>query len=293
MYVGRVMGVDLRVHYLFLLPLLLWAATGHLLQGTLSFLSVLVHEFGHLLAAKQLGFTPKEVALLPFGGVASLEENIGLDPEAEMHIALAGPWTSLLLIGACILLRAYFPGQEWLSFLLEVNIILVLFNLLPALPLDGGRVYRAYLVLEHGFRAGTIRAVRASRWCSLVFLLLGLTLGWISSIAINLLLVAGFLFFSSRRILEQSSLWLLAYLSSKQREIAKTGFMSTTVLTVAPDSQGGELLERLVPKQYHLLYVVETGGEIMGVVSEEKLLQAIFDHGLEIEIRQILSNLGQ
>ncbi len=280
--------MNLRVHYLFLLPLLIWAATGHLLPGALAFFSVLVHEFGHLVAAKQLGLTPREVQLLPFGGVASLEENLGLDPQAEMHIALAGPWTSLLLIGAAVLLRVIFPTQDLFESFLQMNVILVIFNLLPALPLDGGRVYRAHLVSELGFRAGTTRAVRASRWCSLVFLLVGAALALVSPLALNFIIMAGFLYFSSRRMLEQSSMQLLAYLGSKQREMAKSGTMATVVLAVAPDCQVGDLLNYFVPKKYHLLYVIGAGGEVLGTISEEQVLQAIFTQGFGIQLKQLL-----
>mgnify|MGYP001007007641 CR=1 FL=1 len=288
MYLGRVMGVNLRVHYLFLLPLLVWAATGHLLPGTMAFLSVVVHEFGHLTVAKQLGFTPKEVQLLPFGGVASLQENLGLDPAAEMRIALAGPWTSLLLIGAGVLLRSLFPTQALFDLFLQMNITLVLFNLLPALPLDGGRIYRAYLVAEQGFKAGTIRAVRASRVCSLVFFLVGVTLMLASPLALNLVIIAGFLYFSSRRILAESSLQLLAYLSSKQRELAKSGTMATAILAVAFDCEAGDLLEYFVPKKYHLIYVLGAAGQVVGMVSEEQVLQAIFEQGLGVRLERLL-----
>jgi len=288
MYLGRVWGVNLRVHYLFLLPLLLWAATGHLLPGLVSFLSVLVHEFGHLVVAKQLGFTPKEVQLLPFGGVASLQESLGLDPRSEMRVALAGPWTSLLLIGAGVILRPLFPTEELFEQFLQVNITLVLFNLLPALPLDGGRVFRAYLVTEQGFRAGTIRAVRASHFCSVFALIMGLVLMLFSPIALNLLIIAGFLYFSARRILTESSLQLLAYLSGKQRELAKAGTMPTTVLAVANDCEVGDLLDYFVPKKYHLIYVLDSAGHVLGVVSEEQVLKAVFDQGLNTRLMRLL-----
>lgn len=288
MYLGRVLGVNLRVHYLFLLPLLVWAATGYLLAGTITFLSVLVHEFGHLAVAKQLGFTPKEVQLLPFGGVASLQENIGLDPQAEMRIALAGPWTSLLVVGAGVLLRSCFPSPELFELFLQMNVTLVVFNLLPALPLDGGRVYRAYLVEEQGFKAGTIRAVRASRYCSYGLFLVGLAMMLTSPLALNFLVMAGFLYFSSQRILGESSLQLLSYLSTKQRELAKSGTMATAVLAVAIDCEAGDLLEHFVPKKYHLIYVLGANGQVLGIVTEEQVLQAIFEQGLKVRLERLL-----
>lgn len=287
MYVGRIMGVNLRVHYLFLLPLLAWSVTGYLIPGLLTFLSVLVHEMGHLVTAKHMGLTPKEILLLPFGGVARLEEDIGLDPEQEMRVALAGPWTSLLMVGGAAVLRVFFPSQH-LDYLLQANTVLALFNLLPALPLDGGRVYRAYLVAEQGWRAGTIRAVRASRFCSWLCFFLGIALMLVHSLSLNLLLIAGFLYFSSRRILEQSTYQLMAYLSNKQREIAREGVMSTAVLAVAYDCQGKDVLHYLVPKKYHFFYVLNNNGQVLGIVSEERLLQAVMQYGPEIDLRRIM-----
>ena len=288
MRLGRIMGVNLKVHYLFLLPLFAWALTGRLAQGLLAFLAVLLHELGHLTTARALGLTPKEIVLLPFGGVASVEEELGLEPTKEMQVALAGPWVNVVIIGALVIWRATYGGNSILDFFLETNIMLAAFNLLPALPLDGGRVFRAFLVREQGFKAGTIRAARVSRACSLLFLLLGLTLLMFSTQSLNLLVMAVFLFISSQRVRAQATYQLLAYLSGKQREIAVLGSMPTVSLAVSTDSQGGDLVQQLIPKKYHLFYVIDHGGSLRGIVSEQQLLQGIIDQGLRVEMRQLL-----
>lgn len=288
MRLGRVMGVNLKVHYLFLLPLSAWALTGRLAEGLLAFLAVFLHELGHLTTARALGLTPKEIVLLPFGGVASVEEELGLEPTKEMQVALAGPWVNIIIIGALVIWRATYGGNAVLDFFLETNIMLAAFNLLPALPLDGGRVYRAFLVREQGFKAGTIRAARVSRSCSLLFLLLGLTLLLFSTVSLNLLVMAVFLYISSQRVRAQASYQLLAYLSGKQREIAITGSLSTVSLAVSVDSQGGDLVQQLVPKKYHLFYVIDHNGSLQGIVSEQQLLQGVVEQGMRVEMRQLL-----
>ncbi|MGI6344859.1 MAG: M50 family metallopeptidase [Bacillota bacterium] len=289
MYIGRIMGVNLRVHYLFLLPLLAWALSGQLLQGLLSFLAVLLHELGHLNAARSQGLTPKEVMLLPFGGVATLEESLEFDPRSEMRVALAGPGTNLLLIGVVVIGRGILGPHHLLDHFLQINIVLAFFNLLPALPLDGGRIYRAYLVQEHGYRAGTIRAVRLSRLCSLLFLALGIGLClFLDTLGLNFLLMSFFLLISSQRVLRQSPYQLLSYLSRKQRELARLGRMSAVTLVVSADCAGSDILDQLVPQRYHLFWVVDRQGRIQGVLSEQQVVQAIFDRGLDITLRQIL-----
>ncbi|MGI6357802.1 MAG: M50 family metallopeptidase [Bacillota bacterium] len=288
MRLGRVMGVNLRVHYFFLLPLLAWAIGGQLTEGLLAFLTVILHELGHLSTARAIGWTPKEVVLLPFGGVASVEEELGLDPAAEARVALAGPWVNVVIIGAVVIWRANFGGSPALDFFLETNIMLAAFNMLPALPLDGGRVFRAHLVREHGFKSGTVRAARVSQACSLILLLSGLGLFFFSSQSISLLVMAVFLYISAQRIRQQAPYQLMAYLAGKQREIAVVGSMPAVTMAVAPDAHGGDVILQLVPRKYHLFYVVDRAGHLQGVVSEQHLLQGVIDHGLQIQLGQLL-----
>lgn len=288
MRLGRVMGVNLKVHYLFLFPLIAWAATGQLAEGLLAFLAVMLHELGHLTTARALGLTPKEVALLPFGGVATVEEDLGLDPEVEVRVAMAGPWVNIVIIGALLVWQASHGSSPVLNFFLETNIMLAAFNLLPALPLDGGRIFRAYLVREHGFKAGTIRAARVSQACSFLLLALGLGLLFISSQSPSLLVMAVFLYVSAQRMRKQAPYQLLAYLASKQREMVIAGSMPVVTLAVTGGTQGRDLLPQLVPKKYHLFYVVDRAGNLRGIVSEQRLLQGILDGGLEIELEQLL-----
>jgi stage IV sporulation protein FB len=288
MRLGRVMGVNLRVHYLFLLPLFAWAATGQLAQGLLAFLAVFLHEMGHLSRARALGLTPQEVVLLPFGGVASLEEDIGLEPLKETQVALAGPWVNVVIIGAVLVWRAVFGGSPILDFFLETNIMLATFNLLPALPLDGGRVFRARLVRDLGFRAGTIRAARVSGACGILFLLLGIGLFWFSNQSLNLLVMAVFLIISSQTVRKQATYQLLAYLSGKQREMAISGSVPVVPLVVPLDARGGDLVQRLVPQKYHLFYVLDVSGNLRGIVTEQRLVQALLQSGLEVKMRQLI-----
>lgn len=288
MRLGRIMGVNLKVHYLFLFPMLAWAATGQLAQGMLAFLAVLLHELGHLSAARSLGLTPQEIVLLPFGGVASIEEELGLDPAKEIRVALAGPWVNVIIIGVLLIWRAAFGGNPVLDFFMETNIMLATFNLLPALPLDGGRVFRAHLVRELGFRAGTIRAARVSRACSLLFLILGVALLWVSSQSVNLLVMAVFLFISSQRVRAQATYQLLAYLSGKQREMVIKGSLPTITLAVAWDAPGVDLVQQLVPQRYHLFCVIDSVGAMRGIVSEQQLVQGILERGPGVKMQQLL-----
>ncbi len=165
--VGEFLGIRVYLHATFLL-LVGWIALTHLMQGrtlqsavtgvlftTAIFLSVLLHEYGHALAARRFGIGTRDITLLPIGGVARLER-MPEEPRQELWVALAGPAVNVAISGArFVLLSAAgalqplaglsVTGGPFLERLMVANIFLALFNLLPAFPMDGGRVLRALL----------------------------------------------------------------------------------------------------------------------------------------------------
>src|SRR5712671_5915556 len=164
--IARIAGIDLKIHVTFLI-FLAWIAMSYYgsggreaaIQGTLFvvllFLCVLLHELGHALTAKSFGIRTPDITLLPIGGVARLER-IPEEPKQELLIAIAGPLVNVAIAAVLIFVlkaQATFsdlqdlntPRVGLLAKLATVNIGLVLFNLIPAFPMDGGRVLRALL----------------------------------------------------------------------------------------------------------------------------------------------------
>ncbi|MCF7849867.1 MAG: site-2 protease family protein, partial [Kiritimatiellales bacterium] len=148
--IGRVFGIPIRVHILLviLLPVLAMLYSDSFIFGLMLvvgvFTSVALHELGHSFVAMRKGCYVKEIVLSPIGGVAKMS-NIPTKPMDEFQVAIAGPLVSLSL--AAILLFAPFPLLFWIG---AVNAGLFLFNLLPAFPMDGGRVLRAFLTRKKG-----------------------------------------------------------------------------------------------------------------------------------------------
>ncbi|MFT7582400.1 MAG: Zn-dependent protease [Myxococcota bacterium] len=179
--IGRLFGIPVKVHATLVILLgvlaLISASNGFrgLLMVVLLFGSVLVHELGHALVARRYGVMTREIVLLPIGGAALLAEH-PKEPRHEFWIALAGPLVSLGLAGLAFGMLQVLPIQFFADLML-LNLILGAFNLLPAFPLDGGRVLRAVLTRWMGKLRATRMAAKLGRFISVAFVILGLYYG--------------------------------------------------------------------------------------------------------------------
>jgi Zn-dependent protease len=167
-------------------------ALGGVLFVTAIFGCVVLHEFGHALAARLFGIGTRDVTLLPIGGIARLDR-MPDDPRQELWVALAGPAVNVAvagLLGIWLFLTGLGTGSFAAS-LLSVNLAMVVFNMLPAFPMDGGRVLRALLSRRIGHVRATETAARIGRGAAIVFGLLGLL--W----SPMLILIAVFIWFGA------------------------------------------------------------------------------------------------
>ena len=158
----------------------------------LAFASVLLHELGHALVARKLGVRVSGIELGFFGGAAKMVE-MPRTANHELAIAAAGPAVSLVLAGLGLGLGAmtHVPLIAWLGW---TNLIIALFNLIPALPMDGGRILRALLTRKMDFVRATDVSVKIARVAAVAFALFGLAYGWY-----HLVLLAPFLWIMTTR----------------------------------------------------------------------------------------------
>jgi Zn-dependent protease len=192
---AKIAGIDVYIHATFFL-LIGWVALSywmqeHSLAATLlgvgfiltMFACVVLHEFGHALTARRYGIKTRDITLLPIGGVARLER-MPEDPIQELWVALAGPAVNLVI--AALLFLGLFataslePLSKWsltagpfVQRILLLNVVLVLFNMLPAFPMDGGRVLRALLAIRIEYTRATHIAANIGQAMALLFGFLG------------------------------------------------------------------------------------------------------------------------
>jgi len=205
--IGRFFGIDTRVHATFVL-ILAWAAVSSLSSGGtlvaagvgVAFLlavfgSVLLHELGHALTARMFGVPTRQIILTPLGGMAQIEAG-DMRPRDELLIALAGPAVSLGL-GAVLLFTAGLLGSlspaGFVGGLAWANLAIGLFNLVPAFPMDGGRVLRAGLAMRMEYFRATGIAAKVGRYAALGLAVVGLFTNPL------LVLIAAFVYFAARQ----------------------------------------------------------------------------------------------
>lgn len=216
---GSISGIKIEVHWTFTL-LLIWVAFLEIQRGSdlnrillnevliiVLFFCVVLHELGHALTAKRFNITTQKIMLLPIGGVATLEK-MPEKPGQELLVALAGPAVNVviaLLLALVVPIKSYFNFdtvvleeilyettlQNFLFYLFVANVMLVVFNLIPAFPMDGGRVLRALL----SFRLGHVKATKIAsgigQGLAVLFFILGLFFNPF------LILIAFFIFFGA------------------------------------------------------------------------------------------------
>ena len=189
-HIGTVFGIALRVHWLFLAMLVFFAllpgvgAAGVLFIGVIGSCVVILHELGHSLVAKAFGIHVVDITLWPLGGMARMTE-IPEDTKVESLIAIAGPAVNFVLAGLALVallvlglspLQAIDSAQfaaKVTGWFLGWNLLLGVFNLVPAFPMDGGRILRALLGAGGDWVGATEKAVRVGRWFAIAMVLAG------------------------------------------------------------------------------------------------------------------------
>lgn len=277
--VGRVFGVGrVRVHPLFL-ALLVGAYCVHLLSEALVlFLFVVLHEFGHALVARSLGYEVEEVALLPFGGVAQLSYvRIGFEPRNEAIVAIAGPFVNLLCVFCISVLYGFgmLPNSLYQS-CMNVNMWIATFNLLPGLPLDGGRIYRAARSRHVGYERATKEAYHMSIGLSAALMFMGLFALFSGRPHLGMLVLGLFLLIVAWRGRRDLRMETMRFLDAKRR-LDNQGVQRMRTFAVASSTPIRDVVVQFAPDRYHIVYLLNEDGVVESLVEETELLDAVFE----------------
>lgn len=303
--IGRAFGIDIKVHWTFFLLLIFFAflgfqESGNVLGGVTTalvivalFFCVLLHEFGHSLVAQRFGIEVPDITLLPIGGLARLK-SLPEKPWDEVKIAIAGPLVNVALAPVFFLL-AYLLGADLLAlpdllsgvsslgqvlvYLGYINVALAVFNLLPAFPMDGGRVLRGLLAARFGAVQATDISSSVGQFFAIAFFLIGLL-----SNQFLLALVAVFIFFGAsgeRDMVRQREL---------MRGLSVSDVMGTKprTETVTPYHNFGQVLDSVLHGYQEDFPVVDESGNLVGIVTRKEILAAAHSPDRYATVRDLM-----
>ncbi|MCL6605941.1 MAG: M50 family metallopeptidase [Paenibacillus sp.] len=276
----RIAGIQFSLHPLFVIVMLLSVLTGQFLELLTLFTIVLIHELGHVCAALVTGVTVKSVQLLPFGGVAVMEDHGKLTASREIGIALAGPLQNgLMILCAYILQSAGYENNAFLSYFISANMIIALFNLLPILPLDGGKILQACISLLVPYYSALLWCGRVSIAASagvIVYALL--PLGTTGGIRLNVLMIGAFLIYSNITDHRNLPYRFVAFLMNRGAvydRYVRTGAFARPIVALAAKPLD-DILRLFKRNQYHFIYVMNNEGNVVAVVPEQRLVSSYF-----------------
>jgi Zn-dependent protease/CBS domain-containing protein len=261
------------------------------IAALLLFTSVLVHELSHALMARRAGIRVPRIRLFLFGGVAEMAAEAH-EPRAELRIAMAGPLTSLVVAGAATFAVRLIAGAGpvWLLVLLRyvamANLFLGLFNLLPGLPLDGGRILRAWLWSRHGnLLRATRSAGRGGAIIGFTFMGLGLALLAVQAFISGLwLIVLGF--FINRAA---SASYETALLRDTLRGVHVRQLMVRDVVGVPDHISLEEMVAEIVTRRPHRVYPVMREAQMTGLIGIDQVRRVPRDEWIRVPVRQVMT----
>lgn len=290
-------GIPVYIHATFLLiiawvVLVHWTSgetVGSIIGGVIFvlalFLCVVLHEYGHALTARRYGIKTRDITLLPIGGVARLER-MPDDPMQELKVALAGPAVNVAIAAVLYLWLVLTRGLSPLSDLtvtqgsfaerlMFVNIFLVIFNLIPAFPMDGGRVLRALLALKTDYTRATQTAATIGQGIALLFGFIGLFTNPF------LVFIALFVWIGAAQ--ESTMVKVRSALGGVPVEKA----MLTDFKTVSPDDALSRLIE-LTMSGSQQDFPVSDGFGIVGMVAHKDLIRGLSEFGESATVGRIM-----
>jgi Zn-dependent protease/CBS domain-containing protein len=296
--IGRIAGTAVRIHLTFLL-FLVWifaaswysggqqAAWSGLAFILLLFLCVLAHEFGHIVMARRFGVMTPDVTLLPIGGVARLER-IPEKPSEELLIAIAGPAVNVVI---SLVLVAFFGASlhtqglaamesaqiSMVDRLAAVNLFLAVFNMIPAFPMDGGRVLRALLAIRLGH-------VRATEIAASIGQFVAFGLGFLGLFGNPLLIfIAIFVYLAA------SSEAQLVAMRAMARDVPVNAAMMTQYATLNPDEHIDAAVETLLRTSQSEFPVIDAERRLLGVLGRAGMIRALKQLGPNARVAEAMT----
>lgn len=273
----------IKINISFILFLFISTYLGFWQNALVIFFSVLLHELGHIIIAKFFNIQVLEIQLYPFGGIAYTENISKYGGRIELFVALGGPFISML-----IAIAFYFFGKHLSlsSTIIKYNTALFLFNLVPALPLDGGSIVRNLLLSKHSYKYATKFMTRSGKILSILILLYNISLILNRQITISYMTVAFFIFLGALR--EEKNCSYIYLLNRNNKKVKRLHNLHVRQLNVSEETYIRSIVEQFSPGNICRVMVFNEKGEVVKELCEADIMDGFLKYGYYGKIKDIV-----
>jgi len=289
MRIGRIFDIDIHISKTLILLIAVLLITGRGGNFTAVFFIFFIHEAAHVIAARLLKLKVHEIELLPFGGAVKIYSFFESNPIHEIIVAASGPFANILL------LLLYFGGIQlhWLPVsmpdqdFVNINLMLAGLNLLPALPLDGGRILRAVLSRQMNIERSTKIASGMGFLLALALLTIGLYGLYYRVFNYSLFIFSGFLAYSAFRERRNATYAMLMDITHKKEALLREGSMPIRNIAVLYTLPLKDVVKKFVPQRYHYIQVLDDQLKEKGTLNESDIVNGLLDFGAHVHVGRL------
>ena len=277
---------------LLILPLILVAAVTHTLRDTaVAYAVVMIHELAHFYAAKRRGVEVGGLVIMPFGVSLQLKERYIRDTVSDMYICAAGPAGNVVMILLSTAVRQYLPQySELLDFFILSNVSILLINIVPILPLDGGRLLRAYIAGSMGYA----RAYRITRIIGgfgiVIVAVLGIAALWYTRFNVSLVLLCAFLVFNMSAEKKNNDFLVMQQVLQSPQKLKKERLMPIKAIAVMADTPAAQLLKNFSYNHFYIVNVCDEDAAVIGTLSETQIIRAMAGCAADVRVGEMLGS---
>ena len=279
-------GKQFTINIWVLVILFFSIANGYANIYLIAFSTSLLHEFAHVFCAKALKIPISKIIIYPFGVCAKLSDIYIKNSEKEFAVAFSGPFLNLVLFWLCIFISNTHP-EPLITYCADINLAMCILNLIPALPLDGGRMLKSILTLKYGIIRAYNFMLKLSRVLMLLVFVVALIFFFVFRSNFSLILISAFLL--QNMCSEQKTITLITLkeiLNSKDK-LSVSSETRTKTLCVSELTPARTLLNQLSYDYFYIINVMNASGEIVKTLTEIQVLTSLTEKGIRIKYSEI------
>lgn len=287
MKIFKIKNISIKINIFMLATFILFFLCGYFIESLIITLTVLVHEFFHSIVAKKYGFEVNEIEIFPFGGIAKFEQIKTIYPKEEIFICIIGPLSNLIIAIIFMSLKNLYFHSYFIDYIIRVNKLMFVINILPIFPLDGGKIVRAILSLFIGYKSSTIKLSYITYMLCTIVILYDILNGLILN-GTYFSLIAVFTIIAAKKEREMAAFVFIKSITRKTSDLYRKKKMKVHILVCMQTVNIKEALDFFLPNKYHIFIIIKSNGETIGTITESQLIEGIYSYGFDITLEELL-----